>query len=93
MKKMPSIGQNNEGETQPLLGEHSVTAHMRRQPANGKSNPTGLSSTTRPSSGEQKLGTFSGVFIPVSLNVLSILMFLRFGFILGQSGVLGMMGE
>jgi solute carrier family 12 (potassium/chloride transporters), member 9 len=40
-----------------------------------------------------KLGTFSGVFVPTSLNVISILMFLRFGFILGQSGVLGMMGE
>ena len=40
-----------------------------------------------------KLGTFSGVFVPTSLNVLSILMFLRFGFILGQSGVIGMMGE
>lgn len=39
-----------------------------------------------------KLGTFSGVFVPTTLNVLSILMFLRFGFILGQSGVLGMMG-
>ncbi|KAF3481624.1 uncharacterized protein GIQ15_04383 [Arthroderma uncinatum] len=40
----------------------------------------------------QKLGSFSGVFVPTTLNVLSILMFLRFGFILGQSGVLGMMG-
>lgn len=39
-----------------------------------------------------KLGTFAGVFVPTTLNVLSILMFLRFGFILGQSGVLGMMG-
>ena len=39
-----------------------------------------------------KLGTFSGVFVPTSLNVLSILMFLRFGMILGQSGVVGMMG-
>ncbi|EKG14813.1 hypothetical protein MPH_08088 [Macrophomina phaseolina MS6] len=38
-----------------------------------------------------KLGTFAGVFVPTTLNVLSILMFLRFGFILGQSGVLGMM--
>jgi potassium/chloride transporter 9 len=37
------------------------------------------------------LGTFAGVFVPTTLNVLSILMFLRFGFILGQSGVLGMM--
>ncbi|KAK2877110.1 hypothetical protein FQN49_001409 [Arthroderma sp. PD_2] len=40
----------------------------------------------------QKLGSFSGVFVPTTLNVLSILMFLRFGFVLGQSGVLGMMG-
>jgi solute carrier family 12 (potassium/chloride transporters), member 9 len=40
----------------------------------------------------QKLGTISGVFVPTTLNVLSILMFLRFGFILGQSGVIGMIG-
>lgn len=39
-----------------------------------------------------KLGTFDGVFIPTTLNVLSILMFLRFGFILCQSGILGMFG-
>lgn len=45
------------------------------------------------SEGPSKLGTFSGVFVPTSLNVLSILMFLRFGFILGQSGVLGMLGQ
>lgn len=46
-----------------------------------------------PADGTKKLGTFSGVFVPTTLNVLSILMFLRFGFILGQTGVLGMMGE
>ncbi|TKA67795.1 hypothetical protein B0A49_08122 [Cryomyces minteri] len=45
----------------------------------------------RPVGGSAKLGTFAGVFVPTSLNVLSILMFLRFGFILGQSGVVGMM--
>lgn len=38
---------------------------------------------------KHKLGTFGGVFVPTTLNVLSILMFLRFGFILGQMGVLG----
>ncbi|KAI9700592.1 MAG: hypothetical protein M1820_006746 [Bogoriella megaspora] len=47
----------------------------------------------RPSKGTPKLGTFDGVFVPVSLNVLSILMFLRFGFILGQCGFLLMIGE
>ena len=43
----------------------------------------------RPVGGSDKLGTFSGVFVPTTLNVLSILMFIRFGFILGQAGVLG----
>ncbi|SCU84021.1 LAME_0C07844g1_1 [Lachancea meyersii CBS 8951] len=38
---------------------------------------------------KDKLGTFEGVFVPTTLNVLSILMFLRFGFIIGQMGVLG----
>lgn len=41
----------------------------------------------------KKLGTFSGVFVPTTLNVLSVLMFLRFSFILGQGGVLGILGE
>lgn len=39
-----------------------------------------------------KLGVTSGVYIPVCLNILSILMFLRFGLILGQIGLLGMLG-
>ena len=47
---------------------------------------------TRSADEPPKLGTFAGVFVPTSLNVLSILMFLRFGLILGQSGALGMMG-
>lgn len=41
---------------------------------------------------KDKLGTFDGVFVPTSLNVLSILMFLRFGFILGQLGFIFTMG-
>ena len=45
------------------------------------------------SSKRHKLGVVSGVYIPVCLNILSILMFLRFGFILGQTGVVGMMGK
>ncbi|KAL6939539.1 hypothetical protein ACO0RG_003381 [Hanseniaspora osmophila] len=38
---------------------------------------------------KHKLGTYDGVFVPTTLNVLSILMFLRFGFIIGQMGILG----
>ncbi|KAI0124222.1 solute carrier family 12 member 3 [Xylariales sp. AK1849] len=39
-----------------------------------------------------KLGVVSGVFIPVVLNIISILMFLRFGSILGRIGLLGILG-
>lgn len=39
-----------------------------------------------------KLGTTSGVYVPVVLNILSILMFLRFGSILGNIGLLGFLG-
>lgn len=39
-----------------------------------------------------KLGLVSGVYIPVFLNILSILMFLRFGLILGQVGFVGILG-
>ncbi|CAO1631510.1 unnamed protein product [Parajaminaea phylloscopi] len=37
----------------------------------------------------RKLGTWDGVFVPVSLNILGIILFLRFGFILGQAGLIG----
>lgn len=47
----------------------------------------------RTTEASEKFSTFSGVFVPTSLNVLSILMFLRFGFILGQAGLLGMLGS
>ena len=45
----------------------------------------------RPVGGTSKLGTFTGVFVPTSLNIISILLFLRFGMILGQSGLLAML--
>ena len=40
-------------------------------------------------SGDSKLGTFSGVFVTTTNNIISILMFLRYGFVMGQAGVFG----
>lgn len=74
---------------QPYLPEASETApiiHKVEKPSLPK-----VGSFPRPVGGTEKLDTFSGVFVPTSLNVLSILMFIRFGFILGQSGVVGML--
>ncbi|KAL7625096.1 hypothetical protein AAE478_004310 [Parahypoxylon ruwenzoriense] len=44
------------------------------------------------SSRKTKLGVAAGVFVPVVLNIISILMFLRFGSIMGRIGLLGMLG-
>ena len=69
------------------IGEDSLTVKMRNETESKKANadPTapkpGLG--PRPIGGDEKLGLFSGVYVPTCLNVLSILMFLRFGFILG----------
>lgn len=76
-----------------LLVDKSLTAQVHNISSSGYDEAP--SREVRPSSisiGAEKLGTFSGVFVPTTLNVLSVLMFLRFGFILGQSGVVGMMG-
>ena len=74
----------------------SLTEEMHKEvKGRRKGEKSGLpktGSTPRPIGGSKKLGTFSGVFVPTSLNVLSILMFIRFGFILGQGGFVGMMG-
>lgn len=70
------------------VGADSLTAQMVNTSADKKSN--GESHTTkpglppRPVGGDEKLGMFSGVYVPTCLNVLSVLMFLRFSFILGQ---------
>lgn len=72
------------------MGAESLTAQLFPD-------ESGKGGTAKPSSAgfsdiHGKLGTFGGVFVPTTLNVLSILMFLRFGLILGQSGVIGSMG-
>jgi solute carrier family 12 (potassium/chloride transporters), member 9 len=40
----------------------------------------------------RKHGALDGVYIPTVLNILSILMYLRFGLITGRIGLLGILG-
>ena len=69
------------------MGEDTVTVQTHNEAESKKANgdpsapKPGLG--PRPIGGDEKLGLFSGVYVPTCLNVLSILMFLRFGFILG----------
>ena len=69
------------GEETSLLQEHNE-AESKRAYGDPSAPKPGLG--PRPIGGDEKLGMFSGVYVPTCLNVLSILMFLRFGFILGQ---------
>lgn len=70
------------------MGADSLTAQKlpdsaEDKKANGDSSAPKPGLGPRPVGGDEKLGMFSGVYVPTCLNVLSILMFLRFGFILG----------
>jgi potassium/chloride transporter 9 len=58
---------------------------MEGRKADGDSSTPKRGLGPRPVRRSEKLGMFSGVFVPTCLNVLSILMFLRFGYILGTS--------
>lgn len=92
----PERKRSISGRRKTLLADTSLTAQMHKAADDQNKVERTLprvGSMPRPVGGSEKLGTFSGVFVPTSLNVLSILMFIRFGFILGQSGVLGFMGE
>lgn len=71
---------SNSGLQDPAL-PHPHTAHMPRTKTLGMISPAEMA--------PRKLGTWDGVFMPVSLNILGIILFLRFGFILGQAGLLG----
>ncbi|RYP10512.1 hypothetical protein DL765_008081 [Monosporascus sp. GIB2] len=55
-----------------------------------RSDKTGAMSSAMPGQ-KTKLGVVSGVYLPVVLNIISILMFLRFGSILGLIGLSGIL--
>ncbi|KAM0163387.1 hypothetical protein ACHAPG_001311 [Botrytis cinerea] len=90
----PQEEQQQDPFSAGTMGDNSLTVQMHNEAERKKSGTaiprSGLG--PRPIGGQEKLGMFSGVYVPTCLNVLSILMFLRFGFILGQSGILGMLG-
>jgi potassium/chloride transporter 9 len=69
-------------EEDPLTVQMHNEAESKK--ANGDPSAPKPGLGPRPVGGDEKLGLFSGVYVPTCLNVLSILMFLRFGFILGQ---------
>ncbi|SPO30653.1 related to Na-K-Cl cotransporter [Ustilago trichophora] len=73
---------SNSGFHDPIFsnGQHG-SGHMPRTKSLGMISPAEMA--------PRKLGTWDGVFMPVSLNILGIILFLRFGFILGQAGLLG----
>ena len=82
------------GNTQPIRVRPAAAFH---QPASFTRSITfheeeeGSKRQTTKEGGRSKLGTFSGVFVVCTNNVLSILMYLRYGFILGQTGVVGIL--
>jgi potassium/chloride transporter 9 len=75
------------------MGQESLTVQMHNEAeskkANGDSSAPRPGLGPRPVGGSEKLGMFSGVYVPTCLNVLSILMFLRFGFLLGLFATAG----
>ncbi|RKF81779.1 Vacuolar cation-chloride cotransporter 1 [Golovinomyces cichoracearum] len=92
-------GQNNSNKEECNESRKCMTKYgtvMSNRTAELYSNAQKRPSATDPGLNKTpkdvKLGIFSGVYVPTCLNVLSILMFLRFGFIIGQAGILGTMG-
>ncbi len=47
-----------------------------------------MSKSTQDASPSGRFGTFGGVFTPCTLTILGVIMFLRFGFVVGEAGVI-----
>lgn len=69
--------------------EHSTVQSLNERSHPGILAPRRNTGMLDQSQVPRKLGTWDGVFVPVSLNILGIILFLRFGFVLGQAGLIG----
>jgi len=90
VNETPATRTTHVGHTAPENGRSNQDPHTqghRSEPAF----PTQLNPVLA-STKSSKLGTVSGVFVPCWLSIWGIILFLRFGFIIGQAGVMGTMG-
>ncbi|SCU96926.1 LAMI_0F08240g1_1 [Lachancea mirantina] len=79
----------HEGERNNFRGRNESLSYFDYGSTTATRHATVSLSGDEDNQDDEKLGTYDGVFVPTTLNVLSILMFLRFGFIIGQMGVIG----
>ncbi|KAK3807263.1 MAG: amino acid permease-domain-containing protein [Benniella sp.] len=90
VNETPATRTTHVGHTAPENGRSNQDPHAqghKSEPAF----PTQLNPVLA-STKSSKLGTISGVFVPCWLSIWGIILFLRFGFIIGQAGVMGTMG-
>lgn len=82
-RKSSTSRQSGAVGTDSLAAQVVDTSGDKKMNVDSSATKPGL--VPRPVGGDEKLGMFSGVYVPTCLNVLSVLMFLRFSFILGRS--------
>ncbi|WFD35463.1 hypothetical protein MCUN1_002317 [Malassezia cuniculi] len=88
-RKGSSGGSSDSNPQAPLLPPHAANGYGTLQDARQMLRQRSVGLLQSEGAAPRKLGTWDGVFMPVSLNILGIILFLRFGFILGQAGLLG----
>ncbi|KAF9938259.1 hypothetical protein BGZ67_000345 [Mortierella alpina] len=79
------------GQTTPATSGQPQRSHDRGQDRGEPAEPVfpTLLNPAVATTNSSKLGVFSGVFVPCVLSIWGIILFLRFGFIIGQAGVMG----